>query len=83
MHEERIVEEWPNIQHIMTSLGQKETTQSSIVRKLSSYARQNKTKKAIAHVNGGKMNVKSENEQHIPYGFQDASRRQGSESPGA
>ncbi|MCP9270250.1 Tn3 family transposase [Xenorhabdus sp. XENO-1] len=107
VNEERIVEEWPNIQHIMASLGQKETTQSSIVRKLSSYARQNKTKKAlweldniirsiymldyidnkslrqyvakalnrgeayhrlkkaIAHVNGGKMNVKSENEQHI------------------
>ncbi|MCC8373126.1 hypothetical protein CKY10_10380 [Photorhabdus sp. HUG-39] len=107
VNEERIIEEWPNIQHIMASLGQKETTQSSIVRKLSSYARQNKTKKAlweldniirsiymldyidnkslrqyvakalnrgeayhrlkkaIAHVNGGKMNVKSENEQHI------------------
>ena len=106
-NEQLIVEEWPNIQHIMASLGQKETTQSSIVRKLSSYARQNKTKKAlweldniirsiymldyiddkslrryvtkalnrgeayhrlkktIAHVNGGKMNVKSENEQHI------------------
>lgn len=106
-NEELIVEEWPNIQHIMASLGQKETTQSSIVRKLSAYARKNKTKKAlweldniiksiyildyiddkslrqyvtkalnrgeayhrlkkaIAHVNGGKMNVKSENEQHI------------------
>lgn len=31
----------------MASLGQKETTQSAIVRKLSSYARQNKTKKAL------------------------------------
>src|SRR5665811_1615184 len=91
----------------MASLGQKETTQSSIVRKLSSYARQNKTKKAlweldniirsiymldyiddrslrryvakalnrgeayhrlkkaIAHVNGGRLNVKTEKEQHI------------------
>ncbi|HDZ15117.1 hypothetical protein LCGC14_0433780 [marine sediment metagenome] len=105
--EELIVDQWPDIQHIMASLGQKETTQSSIVRKLSSYARQNKTKKAlweldniirsiymldyiddrslrryvtkalnrgeayhrlkkaIAHVNGGKLNVKTEKEQHI------------------
>lgn len=44
-NEELIIEEWPHIQHIMASLGQKETTQSYIVRKLSSYARQNKTKK--------------------------------------
>lgn len=107
VNEELIVGEWSNIQHIMVSLGQKETTQSSIVRKLNSYARQNSTKKAlweldniirsiymldyiddrslrqyvakalnrgeayhrlkkaIAHVNGGKLNVKSENEQHI------------------
>ncbi len=47
VNENLIIEEWPNIQHIMASLGQKETTQSSIVRKLSSYARQNKTKKAL------------------------------------
>ena len=102
-----IVEEWPNIQHIMASLAQKETTQSAIVRKLSSYPRQNRTKKAlweldnicrsiylldymddrllrkhvtkalnrgeayhrlkkaIAHVNGGRLRVKSEIEQHI------------------
>lgn len=107
VNEELIVEEWRNIQHIMASLGQKETTQSAIVRKLSSYARQNRTKKAlweldnicrsiylldyldnkllrkhvtkalnrgeayhrlkkaIAHVNGGKLKVKSEIEQHI------------------
>lgn len=106
-NEDLIIEEWPNIQHIMASLGQKETTQSAIVRKLSSYARQNRTKKAlweldniyrsiylldylddrllrkhvtkalnrgeayhrlkkaIAHVNGGKLRVKSEIEQHI------------------
>lgn len=107
VNEELIIEEWSNIQHIMASLGQKETTQSAIVRKLSSYARQNRTKKAlweldniyrsiylldylddrllrkhvtkalnrgeayhrlkkaIAHVNGGKLRVKSEIEQHI------------------
>jgi TnpA family transposase len=107
VNENLIIKEWPNIQHIMASLGQKETTQSAIVRKLSSYARQNKTKKAlweldnicrsiyllnylddrllrkhvtkalnrgeayhrlkkaIAHVNGGKLRVKSEIEQHI------------------
>ncbi len=107
VNEELIIEEWPHIQHIMASLGQKETTQSAIVRKLSSYARQNRTKKAlweldnicrsiyllnylddkplrkhvtkalnrgeayhrlkkaIAHVNSGKLRVKSEVEQHI------------------
>ena len=42
-----IVQEWPNIQRIMASLAQKETTQATIVRKLSSYARQNQTKKAL------------------------------------
>jgi len=45
--EELIVKEWPNIQRIMASLAQKEVTQSTIVRKLSSYARQNQTKKAL------------------------------------
>lgn len=42
-----IVREWPNIQRIMASLAQKDTTQATIVRKLSSYARQNQTKKAL------------------------------------
>jgi TnpA family transposase len=42
-----IVEEWPNIQRIMASLAQKEVTQATIVRKLSSYARKNKTQKAL------------------------------------
>lgn len=42
-----IVQEWPNILRIMASLAQKETTQATIVRKLSSYARQNQTKKAL------------------------------------
>ena len=42
-----IIREWPNIQRIMASLAQKDTTQATIVRKLSSYARQNSTKKAL------------------------------------
>jgi len=47
INEALIVSEWPNIQRIMASLGQKEVTQSTIIRKLSSYARQNRTKKAL------------------------------------
>jgi TnpA family transposase len=42
-----IVKEWPNVQRIMASLAQKAVTQATIVRKLSSYARQNQTKKAL------------------------------------
>ena len=42
-----IIKEWPNIQRIFASLAQKEVTQATIVRKLSSYARQNQTKKAL------------------------------------
>lgn len=42
-----ICKEWPNIQRIMASLAQQEVTQATIVRKLSSYARQNQTKKAL------------------------------------
>jgi hypothetical protein len=42
-----IIREWPNVQRIMASLAQKDTTQATIVRKLSSYARQNQTKKAL------------------------------------
>lgn len=42
-----IVREWPNIQRILASLAQKDVTQATIVRKLSSYARQNQTKKAL------------------------------------
>jgi hypothetical protein len=34
-----IVKEWPNIQRILASLAQKDVTQATIVRKLSSYAR--------------------------------------------
>jgi TnpA family transposase len=42
-----ICKEWPNIQRIMASLAQKDVTQATIVRKLSSYIRQNQTKKAL------------------------------------
>lgn len=47
VNEDLIISEWPNIQRIMASLAQKDTTQTTIVRKLSSYARQNNTKKAL------------------------------------
>ena len=42
-----IVKEWPIVQRIFASLAQKEVAQATIVRKLSSYARQNQTKKAL------------------------------------
>ena len=42
-----IVKEWPNNQRILASLAQKEVTQATIVRKLTSYTRQNQTKKAL------------------------------------
>jgi TnpA family transposase len=42
-----IVREWPNIQRILASLMQKDVTQATVVRKLSSYARQNETEKAM------------------------------------
>jgi TnpA family transposase len=42
-----IIKEWPNIQRILASLAQKDVTQAVVVRKLSSYARQNQTKKAL------------------------------------
>ena len=42
-----IIKEWPNIQRILASLAQKDVTQATVVRKLSSYARQNQTKKAL------------------------------------
>ncbi len=45
--DELIEKEWPNIQRIMASLAQKEVTQATIIRKLSSYVRQNQTKKAL------------------------------------
>lgn len=42
-----IVKEWPNIQRILASLAQKDVTQATIVRKLTSYSRQNQTRKAL------------------------------------
>lgn len=42
-----ICKEWPNIQRIMASLAQKDVSQATLVRKLSGYARQNQTKKAL------------------------------------
>ncbi|KQZ77684.1 transposase [Rhodanobacter sp. Root561] len=45
--DELIINEWPNIQRIMASLAQKDVTQATIIRKLSSYKRQNETKKAL------------------------------------
>ncbi len=42
-----IIKEWPNTQRILASLAQKDVTQATIVRKLSSYVRQNQTKKAL------------------------------------
>ncbi len=42
-----IIDEWENVQRIILSLALKSTTQSIIVGKLSSYARKNKTKRAL------------------------------------
>lgn len=46
-YDDLIVREWSNVQRIMASLAQKDVTQATIVRKLSSYTRQNQTKKAL------------------------------------
>ena len=45
--EQLIIKEWPTILKILVSLGLKTTSQSVIVRKLSSYARKNRTKRAM------------------------------------
>ncbi len=42
-----IKDEWENILRIMLSLGLKSTTQASIIRRISSYDRVNKTKRAL------------------------------------
>lgn len=47
MNTNLIIEEWENIQRIIVSLALKTTTQSIIIGKLSSYARKNKTKRAL------------------------------------
>lgn len=46
-----IKEEWGNIEHIFASLLMGKTTQSIVVKKLSSYARTNKTQKALCEYN--------------------------------
>lgn len=46
-NDELIVREWSSVQRIMASLAQKDVSQATIVRKLSSYTRQNQTKKAL------------------------------------
>lgn len=47
IRENLIISEWPNIERILLSLALKTTTQSVIVSKLSTYRRQNRTKKAL------------------------------------
>jgi len=47
INESLIVEEWENIQRIVVSLALKTTTQSIVISKLSSYARKNRTKRAL------------------------------------
>jgi TnpA family transposase len=47
IRESLIVDEWENIQRIILSLALKTTTQYVIVSKLSSYARRNRTKRAL------------------------------------
>ena len=47
INDKLIIPEWENIQRIMVSLALKTTTQSIIVSKLSSYARKNKTRRAL------------------------------------
>ncbi len=44
---ELVIEEWENMQRIIVSLALKTTTQSIIVRKLSAFARTNKTRRAL------------------------------------
>lgn len=47
VYDELIINEWPNVLRIMASLAQKDVTQATIIRKLSSYSRQNQTKRAL------------------------------------
>ena len=44
---ELIISEWDNVQRIIASLALKATTQSTIVSKLSAYARNNRNKRAL------------------------------------
>jgi TnpA family transposase len=47
IREKDIIREWDECRRIFVSLARKETTQSTIVRKLSSHARNNRTKRAL------------------------------------
>ena len=47
IREDDIIREWDECQRIFVSLAMKETTQSTLVRKLSSHARNNRTKRAL------------------------------------
>ena len=47
INKQLIIQEWPNCQKILVSLALKSTTQSTIIRKLSSHLRKNRTKKAM------------------------------------
>jgi TnpA family transposase len=46
-YDDLICKEWPNVQRIIASIAQKDVTQANMVRMLSSYGRQNQTKKAL------------------------------------
>ena len=45
--EELIISEWDEIQRIVASIAKKDTSQSAIIKKLSSYSRKNRTLKAL------------------------------------
>lgn len=47
INEQLVIDDWENIKRIIVSLALKTTTQSIIIGKLSSYARKNKTKRAL------------------------------------
>jgi TnpA family transposase len=52
IREQDIIREWDECQRIFASLARKHTTQSTIVRKLSSHARNNRTKRALWEYDG-------------------------------
>lgn len=47
VNKQLIMKEWDNILHILSSLAMKETSQSAVIRKLSSYTKKNSTLKAL------------------------------------
>jgi TnpA family transposase len=56
-NEDLITNEGDNLQRIFASMALKKTTQSTIVRKLSSYARRNRTKKALWELDNIYMSI--------------------------